>query len=155
MHDDARPPAQTLPTKPASRSAGGQPRPASTGAPMLTVQHLRQITIVSLVVAALSLLTAVGLLLRPTDPFAASGGLDAPPPPPPGAPAENIKTAAAQAIGTGYLTIDTQSQPSPEGIVTLDVSMFGKRCHVEVLTQPGTGTDWMPAVYTPMTATCG
>lgn len=121
---------------------------------MMTVQQLRQITVVSLVVATLSLLTTIGLLLlRPADPFAAGGALAAPPPPPPSAPAENIKTAAAQAIGAGYLTIDTQSQPSPEGIVTLDVSMFGKQCRVEVLTQPG--TDWMPAVYTPMTATCG
>lgn len=120
----------------------------------MTVQQLRQITLAALLVALLSLATTISLLfLRSSDPFSGGVGIDVPPPPPPTAPAENAKAAAAQAVGTGYMTIDAQSQPSPEGIVTMDVSMLGKRCRVEVLAQPG--NDWMPATYSPMTATCG
>jgi hypothetical protein len=111
---------------------------------------------VSSAISALSLLALITTLLvvQKRDSFAAMGPSIDIPVMPSAAPTD-VAGAVAQAIGTHYLTIDAQSQPSDAGVIAVDATILGARCSVDLLAPPAGSDQWMPVAYTVISATCG
>ncbi len=121
----------------------------------MTPRQYQTALIVSSSISVLSLLALIGTLLAAAgqrEAFSAAPPIDIPLMP--SATSGDVKGAVAQAIGDGYLTIDAESAPSDAGIISVDASILGARCRVDLLAPPA-GDAWTPVAYTVVSATCG